>query len=862
MPKDPKQPVDTDETIVDPDKTVSPDDTLIESDQTVLEENSDKTEGEHPVTPTHPGKIGHFTILETLGEGGMGAVYLAEQKDPVKRRVALKLVHASLRSPEALTRFTAERQAMARLSHPNIAALFEAGATDDGFPYFAMEIVPGDTLVRHCDKHKLDIKTRLQLFSQVCSGVKHAHQKGIMHRDLKPSNLLVAEVEGEAIPKIIDFGIAKALDEPLTAAAELTGLRAIGTPDYMSPEALAGDPDLDTRTDIYSLGVVLYELLTGSKPSTPVSSGSSMRVSTGWVPAVQPSTRLAKLEPINLATIAESRSLTVSELKSRLSGDLDWIVMKAIAEEPVRRYASAADFAADISRHLAFEPVLASPPSASYRTGRFVRRHRLAVAAGAMIVLALILGIVGTTLGLLRAKEAEAEARLEAQRAEQVSGFMTGLFEVSDPGEARGNTITARELLDRGALRIGTELQTQPLLQARMMGTMSDVYGKLGLYGEAVDLEEETLRLSEAELGPDDPQVAESLNRLGDLYRQQARYEESETAIGRAMDIREAIFGSGHPVYAESLNSMAAVKVWLEQTDEAELYYRQAIDIREKHTNVDPANLARSLHHLGWLLVDQGRYDEAEIALQRALDIRERTLGEDHFEVADSLSVLAACHMYQGKYENAEPLMLRALEIERLVLQPDHPDIGESFLALGTLHRFQGDLIEAEDYLKRAVDLFETSLGKNHVNVARVFGDLGLTLVGLGRWREAEPVYRRQLEIYEQNFGAGHTLVGEALNNLGWVLSDGLQRYGEGEDVLRRAVAIFGALNPDDYWNALSRWSLANNLRDQDLHAEAEPYFEQALGILERTGGANRVDNPDLNQLVADYEKSLRAAGS
>ena len=863
MPEDSHKPQDPNATIVDPDKTVVEDATLVEPDQTVIESDAGGAAAaeRREAPPKHPGRIGHFTIIDTLGEGGMGAVYLAEQKEPVERRVALKLVHASLRSPEALARFNAERQAMARLSHSNIAALFEAGATEDGFPFFAMENVPGDTLVRYCDANRLDIETRLQLFSQVCAGVQHAHQKGIMHRDLKPSNLLVTEVEGEAIPKIIDFGIAKALDEPLTAATELTGLRAIGTPDYMSPEALAGDPDLDTRTDVYSLGVVLYELLTGSKPNTPVSAGSSMRVNTGWVPAIRPGMRLAKLDPIKLESIANNRSLTVSELKSHLSGDLDWIVMKAIAEEPGRRYASAADFAADISRHLTFEPVLARPPSARYRTGRFVRRHRLAVAAATMVALALVLGIVGTTLGLLRAKEAEAEARLEAQRAEQVSVFMTGLFEVSDPGESRGNSITARELLDRGAGRIGTELGGQPLLQARLMDTMGDVYGNLGLYDEAVTLEEKTLHLREAALGPDDPEVASSLNALGDLYRQQARYEASEDAIKRGLNIRETAFGQNHPDYAESLNSLAAVKFWFGQKDEAERLYQQAIAIREKNVDVDPVDLAASLHDLGWLLGDQGRYVEAETALRRALDIRENVLGENHFEIATTLSVLASYQTFQGRYQEAEALMLRALKIDQLVLEPDHPDIGESLLTLGTLHRFQGQLVEAEDYLNRALDLFESSLGLQHMNVARVLGELGLTLAGLGRWQEAELVYQRQLGIYEQDLEPQHTLIGETLNNLGWVLSDGLQRYVEGEDILRRAVAIFETDDPDDYWNALSRWSLANNLRDQGFHADAEPFFEQAYDILERIGGANRADNPDLDQLVADYAKSLRAAG-
>ncbi len=862
-PRGSSEPPDPDATVIESDQPIAANATILDPESTVIEsaqENSGETVT-RAEAPKHPGQIGHFTIIDTLGEGGMGAVYLAEQSEPVKRKVALKLIHASLRSPEAMARFTAERQAMARLSHPSIAALFEAGATDDGFPYFAMENVPGKTLTVYCDTHHSTIKERLLLFCQICAGVQHAHQKGIMHRDLKPSNLLVAEVEGEAIPKIIDFGIAKALDEPLTAAAELTGLHAIGTPDYMSPEALSGGPDLDTRTDIYSLGVVLYELLTGSKPHTPVKAATSIRASNEWVPAIRPSTRLTKLNTATLDAIAEGRQLNFQQLISDISGDLDWIIMKSIAEEPSLRYESAAEFAADINRYLAFEPVLARPPSTRYRVGKFVRRHRVAVAGVALVTVALILGIMGTTIGLFRAQQAEAEAQLEAQRAEQVAGFMTGLFAVSDPGEARGNSITARELLDRGAKRIGTELAAQPLLRARLMGTMGDVYGKLGLYDQAVELEEDTLRLREAELGPNDPEVAVSLTALGILFRQQARFELAEQTIKRALAIREEVFGQEHPAYAESLNHLAEIEFILGRKDQAETHYRQAIAISEQGGEESPTGLAFSLHHLGWLLDNQNKFVEAEAMLLRALEIRQKALGSDHFDVAETTALLAESYRNSGRYEEAEPLMLRALEIEQKVLDPGHPLIAESLFSLGVLYRIVGRQDEAEEYLSRASTSFENSLGPQHANVARVLGELALTVAGPGRWQEAEAIYRRQLEIYEQNFGPEHTLVGETLNNLGWVLSDGLQRYPDGEEVLRRAVMIFDAGDPDDYWNALSRWSLANNLRDQGLHADAEPYFEKAVDILVHIGGADRADNPDLEQLVGDYAKSLRAAG-
>lgn len=824
-----------------------------------------------PSDPTqHPDQIGPFRIIERLGAGGMGAVYLAEQSEPVKRRVALKLVHAALRSPEALARFAAERHAMGRLSHPNVAALYEAGATDEGFPYFAMEYIPGQPFTDHCDRQNLAIEERLRLFTQICAGVNHAHQKGIIHRDIKPNNLLVTEVEGQSVPKVIDFGIAKALDEPLTEVAELTGMRAMGTPDYISPEALAGDSDIDTRADVYSLGMVLYELLTGSKPhQSKVLQSSGGEFSATWASAQRPSQRLRGLNRVEAEAVAKCRGLAAHELVARVRGDLDWIVAQAIAAEPERRYGSAAELAADIQRHLHDQPVLARPPSARYRLGKFVRRHRIAAVAAALVVVTLIGGILGTTSGLMQARKAESKARAQAQRADnealaatQVADFLTDLFNLSDPGEARGNTITARELLARGSTRIRRELADQPLVRARLMGTMSDVYGKLGLYEQAVALEEETLALRKAQLGPEHPQIAVSFDALGDLYYRQARYAEAERAHREALAIRQKTPGSNHLDVAESLNSLATDLFERGTGKEAETLYRQALAIRQQSLGPDHLDVADSKTHLGWLFLNQERYEESEQQLTNAMAIREQALGPDHHLVADNLNLLADLHYKRGEYEQAEALIQRALGIYQQVLDPGHPEIGRSLLTLGTLHRFRNQSEQAEDTVRRAIGVFEKALGPDHEDVARALEELALTLDQLERWQEAEQAYRRQLGIHEKTFGTDHRSVGRVLNNLGYVLSDRLNRREEGEKLLRRSVAIFAAgSDPDNYWNALSRWSLANNLRDQQRYKEAELYFQQALDILEKTGGSSRVDNPNLPELVADYGKLLRATG-
>ncbi|MEZ5466715.1 MAG: serine/threonine-protein kinase [Lysobacterales bacterium] len=802
----------------------------------------------------HPEQIGPFRILRLLGEGGMGAVYLAEQSEPVKRQVALKLVHASLRSPMALARFTAERQAMARLSHPNVAQLYEAGTTRDGFPYFAMEYMPGKAFVDYCNLKRLDIRERVAMFVQICQGVHHAHQKGLIHRDLKPSNLLVAEIDGQAVPKVIDFGIAKAVDQPLGDEAELTGAGAIGTPSYMSPEAFAANSDLDTRTDVYSLGIVLYELLVGVRPHD-VSGAALVKLNaSGRRPESKRLTvRISGLEETRVRAIAEERRMSKSELAEHLRADLDWIVTKAIAEDRDQRYASVAELAADLNRFLANQPVEARPPTFRYRAGKFVRRHRLAVAAAAMVLVALILGIVGTSVGMIKAAR-------EAEAARQVSSFLTRVFEVSDPGEARGNTVTARELLDQAAHRIQVELQDQPIVRARLMRTMGGVYQNLGLYAEAVPLEEAALAARRAALGDQHPDVGRSLNALGTLYNRAGRYQEAEPLQRQAVAILERSLGPASPDLAEAQMQLGLTCFLLGKSDEAESLYRSALAIRESALGPDHPDVAANLSHLGYLLNNQERYQEAEPFLLRALKIRESALGPDHFLVALSLDLLGDLYGREGRNAEAQALYLRSLAIKRKVYAPDHPLIAESHFALGNVYAAQGKAEQAAQELRTGLAMVETSLGPTHISLSRGLQSLGMLLANQGQWQEAEGVFRRLVAVYEAAVGPSHQWVGEALNNLGWVLSDGLQRYPEAELVLRRAVAIFPMDGKPGFAGALARWSLANCLRDQHRAVDALPYYAEALEILETAGGSKRQDNPQLPDLIADYAKSLRAA--
>ncbi len=504
------------------------------------------------------GRIGPYRILSTLGEGGMGTVYLAEQTEPIRRRVALKVIRFGSMGSDTVRRFEAERQALARMNHPNIAQAYEAGSTDDGQPYVVMEYVPGLPITDYCDRQRLTVEERLELFLAVCDGVHHLHQKGILHRDVKPSNVLVTEVratEGDdrPVPKLIDFGIAKGLDQPLTDVTMLTGELLVGTPGYLSPEAVRasqaeGGLDVDIRSDVYSLGVLLYELLTGERPfATDEASFLEVirRITEEEAPLA--SARLAALDAASRLERARARRFESPALGRRLKGDLDWILRRAMARERYRRYVSAAELAEDVRRHLRHEPVAAGPPGAGYRLRKFVRRHRSGVVSAVLITLALLGGIAARTLEAARANREAARASeevvrasREAKAARQVSDFLVGLFEISDPHQASAGTMTAREILDRGAERLrGQELEDQPLLQARLMDTIGSVYGKLGLHEPAVELLAEALEIRRDHLGEDHPDLLRTLEDHALFLRQKGRGQEAATLEARAETARE-----------------------------------------------------------------------------------------------------------------------------------------------------------------------------------------------------------------------------------------------------------------------------------------------------------------------------------
>jgi eukaryotic-like serine/threonine-protein kinase len=506
--------------------------------------------------------IGRYHLLQKIGEGGMGEVWLAEQKEPVRRRVALKLVKAGMDTREVVARFESERQALALMDHPAIAKVLDAGSTPQGAPYFVMEYVAGVPITTYCDNHRLSTRERLELFMRVCEGVQHAHQKAIIHRDLKPSNILVTEVDGHPAPKIIDFGVAKALTQKLTADTMFTRVGAlVGTPEYMSPEqALSSGEDIDTRTDVYSLGIIFYELLAGVHPIDlrKVAFEEFLRRLREDDPP-KLSTKFRAQDPATSTELARKRHTEPPALVKQMRGDLDSIALKALEKDRARRYGSPSDFALDIARYLNNEPVLAVPPSVAYRASKFARRYRVALVTACAFALVLIAAAVISIRQSIRANK-------EAAVAQAVNDFLqndmlaqASAANQSGPSAKPDPDLKVRTALDRAAQRITGKFDQQPEVEASIRDTIGQTYMDLGLYPEARKQLERALDLHRRLLGAENTKTLKTMSRLGAIAYLQGKYAESETRLGRALEIERRVLGPDHPDTLYSMNALAGV---------------------------------------------------------------------------------------------------------------------------------------------------------------------------------------------------------------------------------------------------------------------------------------------------------------
>ena len=783
-------------------------------------------EGE-PDGGAHPAAVGPYRIRRVLGQGGMGTVYEAEQVTPIRRVVALKLIRRGLDTDGVIARFKTERQALALMDHPSIARVLDAGASEDGRPYFVMELVEGVPITQYCRDRQLGVRDALRLFLAVCQGVRHAHQKGIVHRDLKPSNVLVRETDGLAAAKIIDFGIAKAIDASGDAGLEpptrIGG--AIGTPDYMSPEqagVIAGG--VDTRTDVYSLGVLLYEILAARRPYT----------FSEYTPA--------EIERVLRGSGPPPLSAAAPERRRQLAGDLDNIVAKALARQPADRYASVEQFADDVRRHLDGEPVFAREATWRYRSAKFVRRHTAAVAVGATLAV-LVVG-AGVTFAVQaarlaaerdRARSAEQVAREQAATARAVASFLVELFETSDPSEARGNTITAREILDRGAERIESNLRDTPEVQATLLRTMGRVYQNLGLYTVAQPLLERALERRREIYGSAHASVGESLDELALLRRKRGDHAGAEPLFREALAIKRRTQGPVHPSIAETLANLSFVLRNSDRMAEAEAMAREALAMRLRLFGSEHHDVAEGLHEVGATLWRRGDFAGAEDHLRRAIEIDRRLLGEIHPVMAIRWHTLGQVLNASGKLEAAEVALRKSLDLNKVLHGSDHPDFAHASSGLGWLLIEMGKLEEAEPLLATALDLHRRYLGEENRWVVADLQGLGLLNLRAREYAAAEQMFRRARAVATTILGPESALAAETTMNLGSSIRR-QGRIGEAEPLLRRAEALWvktlGAGHPD---YAKYVWELASAVAARGGLDEAEKLFRQALDIRHKT---------------------------
>jgi non-specific serine/threonine protein kinase/serine/threonine-protein kinase len=684
--------------------------------------------------------IGRYRLLEKIGEGGMGEVWLAEQMEPVRRRVALKLVKTGMNTREVIARFGSERQALALMDHPAIATVFDAGSTEQGMPYFAMEYVDGVPITTYCDNHRLTTRERVELFMRVCEGVQHAHQKAIIHRDLKPSNILVTEVDGRATPKIIDFGIAKALTQKLTADTVFTRLGAIvGTPEYMSPEqALSSGEDIDTRTDVYSLGIILYELLAGAPPFElrKVTLEELLR-------------RLREEEPPKLSTRIRTQAAATSEelarkrqteppaLARQLRGELDSIALKALEKDRSRRYGSPSDLAADIGRYLNNEPVLAVSPSVAYRARKFARRYRTGVAVAATAVLFLASFVVAQSVQVQRVTRERDRANRERDRANRITDFMTNMFRQADPGHARGSMITAREVLDRASQDLNRELVKEPELRARMIYTIGNVYETLGMYSKAESLLVSSLDTGRRVLGSNNPDILATQALLGFVYLQERRRSQAEKLLRATLNRSLTVLGPAHKTTWSAMNYLGNTLSQEGKGPEAEKLVRTAVDIERRVLGPGDPDTVTSTDRLASVLQVEGKFVEAEKLHRQTLDLRRHLYGRDHPATALSLHNLANSQAAESHFAEAEKLYREGMEIDLHVLGPEHPETLQVMNDLANDLSDQGHYQEAEKLNRRVLEARRRVFGPDHPFTASTIYNLGCLAALTGRHKEA-----------------------------------------------------------------------------------------------------------------------------
>jgi len=770
-------------------------------------------------------QLDRYTIESKLARGGMGAVYLARRSDGVyDEQVAIKVIRRGMDSEQVVDRFRVERQILASLRHPNIANLLDGGITADGRPYLVMEYVDGRPIDQYCNEENVDLTTRLTLMRTVCAAVQHAHNNLVVHRDLKPSNILVT---GDGTVKLMDFGIAKILasddaQSPVDAAPEtMPGLQVL-TPGYAAPEQISGEP-ITTATDVFGLGIVLYQLLTGARPFGK----------TGAT-AQEIAKETCETDPARPSRLVEAPCPVP---RRRLAGDLDNICLMALRREPERRYPSPGQLADDLARHQDGDPVAARPATLKYRTTKLMSRYRRAFGALAAV---LVVSIALVSFYTARLAHERDRARRGEAKAEHVAAFLTDMFALADPDQSRGADITAREILTRGAERVQTSLADQPEVQGAMLDVLGTVHSRLGLYDEGRDLLNQSLDIKRVLHDGESLDIAATATSLARLESESGHYAEAESLYQSALMVHRDQLGPRSVEAAIDLQGLGFTAAYMGKPLESEAYYREAVAIYESDPAIQGEAYATCLNDFALLLLEQGRGDESEPMFRQALALQQRLLGEDHPEVSNTLFNLALLLRERGDYKAAEPIQRRVLALDRQHYDDTHPNVAYSLMALGSVLTENGQYDEAVRVFREALEIRRRVLAPGHPDLIKNLGVVGLTLHRGGDWVEAEPHLREAVAMSRQHL-ENHRITAGRLDALGWHLSDrGL--YEEALALHHESLEIkLELIGPDHKNTATTYMHIATALKGIGDLEGALAAQEKAVAIGHAAYGAENV---------------------
>jgi serine/threonine protein kinase/Tfp pilus assembly protein PilF len=841
---------------------------------------------------------GKYKLTQSIGKGGMGEVWMAEQEHPVRRRVALKLIKFGLNSQQSIARFEAERQALAMMDHPNIAKVFDGGTTPEGQPYFVMEFVNGIGLTEYCNENKLSINERLRLFVDVCNAVQHAHHKGVIHRDLKPSNVMVGQQDGQPVPKVIDFGLAKAVEcsQRLTDQSSFTSIgQILGTLKYMSPEqANLNNMDIDTRCDIYALGVMLYELLTGSTPleDSTIKGQATLKLLEliRDQEPVKPSSRLSCSEEEQISSISSQRRTDSARLHRVLAGDLDWIVMKALEKDRTRRYDSASGFAADIQRYLNSEPVIARPPSVSYRVRKFVRKHRFSVVAGSLVALALIGGILGTSLALVRALKAENDAialreeeskqRQKAEQAQQLAEDRRQEAETNLAFARKGNSILGsvfagldpnakyQEVSDlRNALRDNLEQAVKelqdsaiddPVSVAEMLDTLGLSLLGLGESLKAIELFEHSLKTRSEKQGADHKDTLNSMNNLSVSYYRAGQLDKALPLYEQTLERRKAVLGADHLDTMKSMSNLAAGYQAIGRWDKSLPLLEQTLELVKAKLGPEHLDTLISMNNLAAAYRAAGLLDKAFPLFEETLALMKTSLGSNHPTTLTIAGNLATTFQNAGQMNKALPLYEETLDQKKAQLGLDHPDTLVTMNSLASGYKQVGQMDKALPLYKQTLELRKARLGPDHPDTLNSMNNLAVGYQTAGQLNDAVPLFEKTLEIRKAKLAPDHPDTLQSMGNLATCYQE-INRLDQALPLHEKTLEMKRVkLGPDHPQTLMSMNNLAMAYRAANQMDKALPLLEQSMEVTKAKLGN---DHPSALMSMNNLASAYQAAG-